>query len=223
MLEVFWIRDDKALMHAYTVDDGDHWVTDALLDGNADAVPQSVTAISRDSGSMLAAWTSNRGSLEVSRFEGIGWIRQQVLPPNSMPKNTKIAAISISSGMMNLFYVGHDGLVYQSYWTSKMRWDRWETTRISNLPAALGGISAISMNSNHMEIFWTSPSGTLHHAYWTSASGRWISEAVPGSAGNTRCEPGSHITTVARKDKSSIEGWCRSIEGYLTHFYYYAN
>jgi hypothetical protein len=124
--------------------------------------------------------------------------------------------------MMNLFWIGTDSLVHQSYWTSGMFHDQWTTTLISSYPANAGGLSAVSMNSNHMEVFWTSPGGTLYHAYWTTVQNRWISEPVLGPTGTLRCQPGSYITTVARKGKNTIEGWCRSVESKLNHFYYYA-
>lgn len=210
-------------MHAYTFSDGDSWVQDEVLDPNANAVSGSVTAISKEANSMLVAWISMDEALEVARYENGNWVKTQVLAPGNMAKNTKIDALSCSPTMMNLFFVGTDLLVYQSYWKQGMPNDKWVTTLLSKFPAALGGISATSMNRDHMEVFWTSPAGALYHAYWTLAQGHWISETVPGSVGLNRCQGGSHITTVARKGKSSMEGWCRSVEGKLAHFYYYAN
>jgi hypothetical protein len=133
---------------------------------------------------------------------------------------SKIAALSITPNTMNLFWIGTDGLVHQSYWTSSMWNSQGTTSVISSYPANVGGISTVSMNSNHMEAFWTSPDGTLYHTYRTTAQSPWISEPVPGSTRTLRCQLGSHITTVARKD--TMEGWCRSVEGKLTYFYYYA-
>lgn len=222
MLESFWVRNDRALMHAYTVDDGDSWVRDVVLDVNADANPSSVTAMSRNANSMVVAWTTSKGKLEVIRYETSTWTSSAVTTENTVAGASKIAALSITPNMMNLFWIGTDGLVHQSYWTSKMWNSQWTSTVLSSYPASVGGISAVSMNSNHMEVFWTSTDGTLYHAYWTTAQNGWISGPLPGSTGNLRCQPGSHITTVARKGQNSMEGWCRSVEGKLTHFYYYA-
>lgn len=222
MLESFWIRNDRALMHAYTVNDGDSWVSDVVLDANADANPSSVTAMSRNANSMVVAWTTSKGKLEVIRYETSTWTGSSITAENTVAGTSKIAALSITPNMMNLFWIGTDGLVHQSYWTSSMWNSQWTTTVLSSYPANVGGISAVSMNSNHMEVFWTSPDGTLYHAYWTTAQNGWISGPVPGSSGNLRCQPGSHITTVARKGQNSMEGWCRSVGGDLTHFYYYA-
>ncbi|KAH7121978.1 hypothetical protein B0J13DRAFT_456148, partial [Dactylonectria estremocensis] len=221
-LEAFWARNDGALMHAYTENDGDTWVRDQVLDRYSEAKPESITAMSKDSSSAVVAWVTTRGALMVARYEGNTWVKNQVLIPGSLFVNTRLATLSISRNMMNIFFVGTDGMVYQSYWTSGMSNEKWTTTRISNLGASVGGISATSMNIDHMEVFWTHPSGTLHHAYWTKAQNSWSSEALPGSVGTNRCQPGSHIATVARVAKGTMEGWCRSIEGKLTHFYYYA-
>lgn len=223
MLESFWVRNDRALMHAYTEDDGDSWVRDVVLDANADANPSSIAAMSRNANSMVVAWITSKGKLEVARYETSAWTSTSITTQNTVAGTSKIATLSITPSMMNLFWIGTDGLVHQSYWTSGMFNDQWTTTLISSFPANVGGISAVSMNSNHMEVFWTSPGGTLYHAYWTTAQNRWISEPVPGSTGTLRCQPGSHITTVARESKNTMEGWCRSVEGKLTHFYYYAN
>ncbi|OKP13127.1 hypothetical protein PENSUB_1227 [Penicillium subrubescens] len=56
MLEGFWVRNDRTLMHAYTEDDGDSWVRDVVLDANVNANPSSVTAVSRNANSMVVAW-----------------------------------------------------------------------------------------------------------------------------------------------------------------------
>ncbi|CEJ56781.1 hypothetical protein PMG11_02979 [Penicillium brasilianum] len=223
MLQTFWVRDDRALMHAYTEDDGDSWVRDVVLDAKADAKPSSVAATSRDPNSMVVAWVTSKGILEAARYEKSTWTKKQITTHDTVAGISKIATLSITPSMLNLFWIGTDGMIHQSYWTAGMPNDQWITTPISNFPANVGGLSAVSMNSNHMEVFWTSQTGTLYHAYWTAAQDRWISEPVPGSTGSLRCQPGSPLTTVARKGKNSMEGWCRSVEGKLVHFYYYAN
>ncbi|KAH6869163.1 hypothetical protein B0T10DRAFT_595004 [Thelonectria olida] len=105
-LEVFWVRRDGALMHAYTENDGDAWVRDLVLDRYSEAMPETVTAMSKDSNSMVVAWITTRGALEVARYEGNGWIKTQVLIPGSLPTNTKLVTLSISRNMMNIFFVG---------------------------------------------------------------------------------------------------------------------
>jgi hypothetical protein len=85
MLEGFWVRNDWALMHAYTEDDGDSWVRDVVLDANANANPSSVAAVSRNANSMVVAWITSKGKLEVARYEPSTWTSTPVTTEIPLP------------------------------------------------------------------------------------------------------------------------------------------
>lgn len=222
-LEVFWARNDKALMHAYTFDDGNSWERDLVLDFDADVSPGSIAVMSKDANSQVVTWVTNQGALMLANYAGGSWRTARILNAGSAPVSTKLAALARSDTRMNIFFVGTNSRVWQAYWRVDFGDNVWAISQVSDLPAAVGGISAVSMNRDHMEVFWTSTDGTIMHAYWTLAANAWRSEALPGSSGATQCTPGSSITVVARKGKSTIEGWCRSKSGQAVHFYYYAS
>ncbi|KAH8899657.1 hypothetical protein GQ53DRAFT_836658 [Thozetella sp. PMI_491] len=157
-------------------------------------------------------WSSNHGWL-VARLKGAGTIH---------PLST-IATVSRDRNYVNIFRIGNEGKVYQSWRVPDSNPIAWEFSKISDLAAKPGYLAATSMYASHQEVFWTSSDGSVQHAYWTSQQNAGKSEPRPGTSGK-KCQPGTPLGVVSRDTRKyqwTMEGWRRTSSGSLVHFYYY--
>jgi hypothetical protein len=112
-----------------------------------------------------------------------------------------IAAVSLHPWNINVFYIGNDGGIWNSFWEGS-NWSTWEILGPSsgvNPSAGVappgGGITAIARSSTSIDLYFIANDGSLQTMDWTS-TGSWAHFTLGPTATGV---PGSPISAVARQ------------------------
>ncbi|KAH8648303.1 hypothetical protein BGZ60DRAFT_222106 [Tricladium varicosporioides] len=210
-MELFYVgQDGGTIRNSYWVENKTPWTHNLLVQAwEAKAHNKEIVAV-RSGNDKYVFWMMTNGEIKSWHWwPSSGWWSGPFFPDANAWGG--LAVVSRKAGEVELFWIGKDKKIYHSYNTGA-----WKVSRLSDTLAE-ANIEVVSRHENHMEIFWIRPDGAIYHKYWLG--GVWSEGQVPG-AGPGTCNPQSEITVVSRKS-DTIEGWCKSNDYDLVHFYYY--
>jgi hypothetical protein len=227
-LDVFWVgQDNQIWTQWWDQAPGQNW-TDHLAFVIATSFPvpvmaeSSIAAVARLPGHLDVFWMGNDSQIWTQWWDqaaGSGWDNHQPFPIN--PPNTPsaagspIAAVSRTSGHLDIFWVDQDGYVWSQWWDEApgAGWGDHSPFQIG--PFSLTGPPAFAARSNlsslaavarlpgHLDVFWVGADGQIWTQWWDEAPGQsWsnhdpfpISNAFPASS---TAKTNSPIAAVAR-------------------------
>jgi hypothetical protein len=113
-----------------------------------------------------------------------------------------IAAVALDPGNMNVFYIGTDGGIWDSWWIGS-NWNTWEIYGPSSpfqqgagMATPGGSITAVARTATNIDVYYIGKDGGLWTSSWANGAS-WGSWEIPGSAGLGRA--GTPISAVARQ------------------------
>lgn len=144
----------------------------------------------------------------------IGWFNYQLKAQASVGYGSDIAVLSRIPNSMELWYIGPNGSVQDSYWYDNSGWKHFELAPSGS--AVAGGIAGVSRKPGAMHIFWVGVTGSIESAFWNDPSG-WgrYQVAPPGSAGL-----GTKIAAISRKP-DTLELWWIAPNGSVQDVFWY--
>ena len=85
---------------------------------------------------------------------GERWDRFQLATQSAASQHSGVAALSLSSTHMEVWWVGADGSVQGAWWTAGAPWQRYPVVAVPLSASPSSGIAALSRSSTHMEVWW---------------------------------------------------------------------
>jgi hypothetical protein len=114
-----------------------------------------------------------------------------------------IASVSLNPWNVNVFYVGNDGGIWNSWWAGS-NWSTWEIfgpsspfQQGSGVAPPGGSIAATARSSGNIDVFYVDTAGNLWTSSWQNGGG-WASWKIPAPAAGLGV-PGAAISAVARQ------------------------
>jgi hypothetical protein len=219
-LDAFYVAN-SVLFTSFTGPQSDYaWQTSALSFAPTNA---AVTAVARSTQNLDAFFSSTDGnvydtfwSAAAGQWNQVAFTTANCIGPsgnvttNSAPcagsavPGGGIAAVALDPGNVNVFYIGTDGGIWNTWWAG----DGFYTTEIcgpsspypnqqrSAVATPGGSITAVARTATNIDVYYLGTDGTL----WTSSwyyGGSWGSFSIPGSANLARA--GTPISAVARQ------------------------
>jgi hypothetical protein len=144
----------------------------------------------------------------------MGWSQFSLAATGSGTRSTRIASVSRIPGSMEMWYVGAQGSIEDSFWYEGNNWQHFQLAPPGS--ASLGGIAAVSRIANSMELWYVGNQGSIEDSFWYDG-GNWqhFQLAPPRSA-----SPTGGIAAVSRIP-NSMELWWIGNDGSVQGAYWY--
>ena len=142
------------------------------------------------------------------------WSEFTLAPGGSAGSGT--AAVSRIPNSMEVWWIGADGSVQDSYWYDGGSWQQFALAPAGSA-ARGGGIAGVSRIPNSMEVWWIAPNGSVQGAYWYEGATWQRYELAPaGSAA-----PGGGGIAAVSRIPNSMEVWWVGADGSIQDAYWY--
>ncbi|GAA0963420.1 hypothetical protein GCM10009554_82760 [Kribbella koreensis] len=164
------------------------------------------------------------GSGSLNRFpmygvEGVkvpgGWRGFELAQPRSASEGGGVAAVSRIPNSMEVWWVGADGSLRDSYWYEGNPWQGFELAPAGSASQG-GGVAAVSRIPSSMEVWWVGGNGSVQGAYWYEGSNWGRYELAPGGSASLN----GGIAAVSRI-ANSMELWWIGGDGSVQGAYWY--
>ena len=93
------------------------------------------------------------------------WQRFTPAPAGSASATGGITAVSRIPNSMEVWWIGQDGSVQDSFWYDGSQWQRF-TLAPAGSASATGGITAVSRIPNSMEVWWIGQDSSVQDGFW---------------------------------------------------------
>jgi hypothetical protein len=144
------------------------------------------------------------------------WNSFVLAPAGSAASHGRIAAVSRIPNSMEVWWIGADGSVQDSYWyEGAPQWQRFPLAPAGSA-SIQGGVAAVSRIPNSMEVWWIGANGSIQAAFWYDG-GQWTRyELAPAWSASIQ----GGITAVSRIP-NSMEVWWIGADGSVQDSYWY--
>ncbi len=131
----------------------------------------------------------------------MSWNQSVLAAAGSAAAASPVAAVSRIPNSMEMWYVGAQGSIEDSFWYDGANWQHFQLAPLASA-STTGGIAVVSRISNSMELWYVGAQGSIEDCFWYEG-GNWqhFQLAPPGSASLT-----SKIAAVSRIP-NSMELW----------------
>jgi len=143
------------------------------------------------------------------------WNEFQLSGPGSAAPTGRIAAVSRNPSTMEVFWIGPDGSVQDSYYYDGSGWNGF-TLSGAGSASKTGGIAAVSRSPNTMEVFWIGRDGSVQDRYYYDGSG-WNGFTLSGVGSASKT---GGIAAVSRSSNTMEVFWAGR-DGSVQDRYYY--
>ena len=145
----------------------------------------------------------------------MGWNQFVLDVAGSGAISSRVAAVSRIPNSMELWHVGPEGSIEDSFWYDGSSWQHFQLAAPGSA-STTGGIAAVSRVPNSMELWHVGPAGSIEDHFWYDG-GNWqtFQLAPPGSASLT-----GGIAAVSRIP-NSMELWWIGADGSIQGAFWY--
>jgi glucose/arabinose dehydrogenase len=140
----------------------------------------------------------NDGNVWYMYWSGTAWWPSWTsigAPPIGLATTSSISAVSMQSGLEDIYAIGKDGHIYYRHWNGSSWFPSW--TDLSAPPAGLNPSSAlatVTMATGTQDVYATDVNGKVWYRYWSgTAWSAWTGLAAPGVG----VKSGSNLTAVS--------------------------
>ena len=145
----------------------------------------------------------------------MGWNQFLLAAGGSCATSSRVAAVSRIPNSMELWYVGAEGSIEDSFWYDGSNWQHFQLAPPGSA-SPTGGIAAVSRVPNSMELWYIGARGSIEDRFWYDGSNWQTFElAPPGSA-----SPTGGIAAVSRIP-NSMELWWIGADGSVQGAFWY--
>jgi hypothetical protein len=217
-LDAFYVAN-SVLFTSYTGPQTDYaWQTSALSFAPTNA---TVSAVARTRDTIDTFFSSTDGnvydtfwSAQAGAWNQINATTENCIGPsgnvttNSAPcagsavPGGGIAAVALNPGNVNVFYIGTDGGIWNTWWagggfyTYEINGPSSPFTQAGAVATPGGSISAVARTATNIDVYYFGTDGTLWTSSWHYGAS-WGSFSIPGS--NNLARAGTPISAVARQ------------------------
>jgi hypothetical protein len=183
--DVFWVGENGSVEHA-AVD-----VTSTVSPELSQVSPAgsasttgSLAAVSRATDTWEIFWVTPAGAVEDHYWFQSGFTGQFTLYPAgaSSPstfESRQMAVVSRNSGTMEVFWIGQDRSVQDSYFYNGQGWNHFTLSPAGSVVNP-SQIAAVTRAPNTMELWWIGTASQIHGAFWFQG-GAWAQYTLPGT------------------------------------------
>jgi hypothetical protein len=183
-VDVFWVGPQGSIEHEFELPGGPYYRYPQVAPPDSAAQSASLAAVSRASDTWEIFWTENSGGIEDAYHydEGPSGTFQLVAPGSSTPtfQPRQIAAVSRASNTMEVWYIGRDGSIQDSYYYDGSGWNSFTLAPAGSATTYEGAISAVSRGSNTMELWYIGANNSVQDKYYFDGSG-WNGFTLSGA------------------------------------------
>ncbi len=185
-LDVFWIGGDGAIGSTFwdrSVNSGDWNPPFPVTPPGAAGSASGLAACSRSEHHMDVFWIGSDGAIGStfwSRDVNRGYWNAPftITPPRAARAGSPLAAVSRLPNHIDVFWVGPDGAIGSTFWSSDVNRGRWNSPFPISPPAAAGqgsGLAAACRRPHHVDVFWVGADGALGSTFWSRDfnAGKW--------------------------------------------------
>ncbi|MBE5096774.1 hypothetical protein IGH98_24130, partial [Bacillus thuringiensis] len=150
------------------------------------------------------------------KIENLGQVTSPQVSIRPSSNNSKnIAAVSRIPNSMEVWWIGANGSVQDSFWYEGQNWQSFELAPAGSA-SQTGRVTAVSRIPGGMEVWWIGANGSVQGAYWPDEGGKWgrYELAPAGSA-----SPNGGITAESRIP-SGVEVWWIGANGSVQGAYW---
>jgi hypothetical protein len=145
----------------------------------------------------------------------MSWNKFSLPSTGTVSPKTGVAAVSRIPNSMEVWYVGAEGSIEDSFWYDGGTWQHFQLAPPASA-SLTGGIAAVSRISNSMEVWHVGLQGSIEDHFWyDGANWQGFQLAPSGSAALT-----SHIAAVSRIP-NSMELWWIGQDGSVQGAFWY--
>jgi hypothetical protein len=107
----------------------------------------------------------------------MSWHSPFPVAPPSAARHRAVAIVARNPDHLDVFWVGPDGGIGTTWWSSDANGGRWNTPFSIAPPGSAqpGAIAAVARNPDHLDVFWVGPDGGIGTTWWSSDAnnGAW--------------------------------------------------
>jgi hypothetical protein len=204
-MDLFWIAPDGAVHSMAWSMPANKWTAPfAITPANAARAGSALAAAALDAGHLDVFWVGRDGAVESASWpkspKDFTWAKPvAVTPANATRADSSLAATPRAGGEVHLYFVGADGGVASTFWTTHV--PKWVPSfRVSgpNTVGAGSHLTCLARTADHAEVLWVNPAGAVSHT-WADRKvdgGKWHDPfALTGPKG---ARPDTSLTAVSR-------------------------
>ena len=204
-LDVFWIGPDGGVGSTWwdAGANNGRWNTPFPIAPPGAAQGGAISAVARMPEHLDVFWVGPDGGIGSTWWSSAAnngrWNNPFPIAPPGAAQGGAVSAVARMPEHLDVFWVGPDGGIGSTWWSSAANNGRWNNPFPIAPPGAAraGAVSAVARMREHLDVFWVGPDGGIGSTWWSSAAnnGRWNNPfpiAPPGAA------QGGAVTAVAR-------------------------
>ncbi|MFI6504751.1 hypothetical protein [Nonomuraea typhae] len=207
-LDVFWIRDDGAVMTTVWSDSWPVWETRVVAPAGS-AQPGSfsggLAAVARNPDHLDVFWIRPDSGVSTSWWDAAApqWAVPRSISPSRSAMHGTLAAAARNPGQLDVFWITPAQAIGTTAWNPVHDWRPYWTITPNFSAHPLGGaVSVVSRARDHLDLFWVRPDGGVSTAWW-HAQANWPSRSIaPGGhvkIGSSRAPVRSALTAISRR------------------------
>lgn len=202
-LDVFFVGPDGELRTTWWDNADGNWQahTYTILGAGSARPGGGITAIARTPDTIDLIWTAPDRSIKHVGWSGGAWTTPALVTlPGGAAATTRIAAVSRSSDVLNVFWITASGEVRTNWWQqgNDRSWRNVYTIPSLGPASIRGGISAAARDQNKLDLIWVTADGRLMTTYWNqSGPEQWVGHAYALTAQNAVSTEGN-VALIAR-------------------------
>jgi hypothetical protein len=236
-LDVFWAGNDGAIWTNWwdAADPNGAWNkhTAFSITPRRGAPPGAgICAVAQNRDHLDLFWADNQGAIATNWWDAHdpngAWAQHaafRITLRKRLPPGAPVAAVTQTSGHLDVFWVGNDGAIWTNWWDAAAAngpW--WDPTQNANplhgpeksftitnpklSPVTPGaGVTAVTQNQGHLDVFWVGNDGSVWTNWWDAGgpAGAWASHSpFPITTANTVPQGGSIAATVQQRGHLDI-------------------